>query len=203
MERDQIDRRHLLGGAVIAASGLAVSRPVQAEDRAEASEIVGRRRSAGTGGVVGPAVDSGALSTYLLVTPVRVYNSRSGAPGGTPDGTDPVTGTTDVPWIRGTERTIDIECVLGDTSMETGVPSTAAGVVMNITVVNIKAGGYLVAWAPDGSRPATANVNWVASSGVVNSLVMSRCADGYVSLYTMMPVGASVDVIVDVIGWLG
>lgn len=192
-------RRQLLGGLATAVGGLAaLPQPASADPRPTSAE---RRRNVGPGVLPVPPGDSGRLATHLLLGAVRVYDSRAGLRFA-PNGTDPVTGATDVPWVRGTERTIDIECVLGDTTLETGVPSTAAGVLMNITVANIKAGGYLVAWAPGEARPATANVNWSATTGVVNSLVMSRCVDGYVNLCTMIPSGAMVDVIIDVIGWL-
>lgn len=195
MSWERLDRRGLLGGAAVAAGGLLAS----GTRVAAMSPSVSRSGESGGGDTVGAAAATGALSTYLLLTPVRVYDSR---PKSAPDGTDPTTGATDVKWLRGSQSAIDVRYVLGSTATPTGVPASAAGVLMNITVTRMTGGGWLVAWAEGSPRPTTTNVNWAATSGVVNSLVMSRCADGYVSLYTMLPVGASVEVIVDVIGWL-
>jgi hypothetical protein len=189
-------RRQLLGGIASAVGGLAVS--VQSA----AGDEVHRRRGVRTLGTSAAEVptNSGPLLTVLLPVPVRVYDSRAGLRF-EPNGTDPTTGATDIPWVNGTERALDVECVLGDPSNPTGVSTTASGVLMNITVTNIKAGGRLVVWA-DGPRPGTSNMNWTATSGVVNSLVMSRCLLGYVRLCTVLTPGSAVDVIVDVVGWL-
>ncbi|MFM7044237.1 MAG: hypothetical protein ACKOYG_01620 [Ilumatobacteraceae bacterium] len=199
-------RRELLGGAAVAAGGLLVGAQGAAAARPNATRPA----------YVDPAVDSGPLFTRLLNTPVRVYDSRSDK---LPNGTDPTTGVTDGKWVRLQTKAIDVCYVLGEGrgllaggadsgslvvgSAETGVSASAAGVLMNITVTNIEQSGRLIVWSGDTAVPSTSNMNWIGTTGQLNSLVMSRCAfPGYVTLQLNGATTCKADVIVDVIGWL-
>jgi hypothetical protein len=132
---------------------------------------------------------------------VRAYDSRPGL-GGMPNGTDPLTGATDVKWVHNTIRQIDVELVLGQAALgETGVPNLAAGVLMNVTVIGITAAGRLQAWSPDAPRPQASSMNWAATTGILNTPVTTRCADGYVSIGVFGAPGLAVDVVIDLVGW--
>lgn len=155
-------------------------------------------------GSIAPAelLDSGSLLLALLPAPVRVYDSRAGRE---PDGTDADTGATDVKWVRGTRLRIDVAYVLGNTALPTGVPPDALGVALNLTATSIRFGGRLTVWSgalADSEPPATSSVNWSATTGQVNSLVMSRCGEGRVHVELNGASGCEAEVIVDVVGYL-
>lgn len=199
-------RRELLGGAAAAASGLLVG----------AQGAHAARSGTAVPAYVDPSVDSGPLFTRLLNTPVRVYDSRTDK---LPNGTDPNTGVTDGKWVRLQTKEIDVCFVLGEGrallnggsgsgplvvgSAPTGVAESAAGVLMNITVTNIEQSGRLIVWSGDTGVPSTSNMNWIGTTGQLNSLVMSRCGfGGYVTLQLNGAANCKADLIVDVIGWL-
>ncbi len=81
-----------------------------------------------------------------------------------------------------------------------GIPASGvAAVVLNLTVTQPGAAGYLTAWAHGSTRPATSNVNFVRSQTVANLAVVPVGPDNAIALYD----GSSGDihVIVDVSGY--
>ncbi|MFM7044238.1 MAG: hypothetical protein ACKOYG_01625, partial [Ilumatobacteraceae bacterium] len=179
-------------------------RPVVFADRVRFRRRAASARAPEADGAVAPAelLDTGPLLLALLPAPVRVYDSRSGK---APDGTDADTGATDVKWVRGTRLRIDVAYVLGDTTRPTGVPPDAQGVALNVTATSIKYGGRLMVWSgalADSEPPATSSVNWSATSGQVNSLVLSRCGEGRVHVELNGASGCEAEVIIDVVGYL-
>jgi len=80
-----------------------------------------------------------------------------------------------------------------------GVPADATGaVVLNITVTQPAAQGFLVAWPSGTTRPSTSSINFAANQTIANLAIVHIGADGKVSLYN----NASTDAIVDVVGYL-
>ena len=80
-----------------------------------------------------------------------------------------------------------------------GVPANATGaVVLNITVTQPAAAGFLVAWPSGTTRPTTSSINFAASQTIANLAIVHIGADGKISLYN----NASTDAIVDVVGYL-
>ena len=81
-----------------------------------------------------------------------------------------------------------------------GVPSTGVGaVVLNVTVTETGAAGYLTVW-PDGvPRPVASSLNFAPGQTVPNLVITPVGADGQVNIYNGS--GASVQVVADVSGW--
>ncbi|HET9848321.1 MAG TPA: hypothetical protein VFR68_07175 [Candidatus Dormibacteraeota bacterium] len=85
-----------------------------------------------------------------------------------------------------------------------GVPAMNAavpprGVVLNITVANGSAPGYLTVYPTDASaRPLASDLNWPNNTTVPNLVVVRLAADVSITIYNFQ---GSTDVIVDVFGW--
>jgi hypothetical protein len=80
----------------------------------------------------------------------------------------------------------------------TGIPSTATSVVLNVTVTNTTAPGFLIVWPAGQSRPLTSNLNWAAGETRPNLVSVPVGAGGQVSIFNA---GGSADVVVDEEGY--
>lgn len=79
------------------------------------------------------------------------------------------------------------------------VPSTGAGsVILNVTVTNPTATGFLTVWPNGTTRPLASNLNYVAGQTIPNLVIVDLNASGKVSLFAN---AGSPDVVVDVVGW--
>lgn len=127
----------------------------------------------------GPAT-SGQL--HLLAAPVRIYDTRPG--------TAPLAVLPKTPLVSNTARTVDA------TGNASGVPTAATGVLINITVTQGVAAGFLTAW-PQGPWPGTSSINWSAGQTIATTTV-TRCGP----LATFLVLANSVtDFLIDVIGY--
>ena len=80
-----------------------------------------------------------------------------------------------------------------------GVPATGvSAVVLNVTVTEPVAGGFLTAWPAGETRPLVSNLNYVPGQTVPNLVVVKVGTGGKVNLYSS---GGPVHVIADVAGW--
>ena len=113
-------------------------------------------------------------SSYVPLTPVRVLDTRS-------TGSLGPHGVQDLP--------------LGGTN---GVPMSATGVMLNVTVANGNAPSYLTIWPTGQSRPNASNLNWDSASARPNFASVALGSAGRVSLYND---AGSADVIVDLAGY--
>ncbi len=127
------------------------------------------------------AAGSTAPGCFAPVTPARVLDTRNST-GGT---TGPV----------GADQTVKLG-VLG----AGGVPTSGVeAVVLNVTVTQARAAGYVTVY-PDGvSRPTTSNLNYGAGQTIPNLVVAPVGADGKVDLFNGS--GGQVQLIGDVSGW--
>ena len=191
-----LDRRALLGGALLGGVGAALGaqpasaapRVVRSSSRPPRPEILP---------ITPPS--TAALALRLLNTPVRVYDSRVGQ---APEGTDNVTGAGDTRLAKDETRRIDVSYVLGDEANPTGIDTTSAGVLLNLTAVNtIGASGYLKVWAFSGTEPSVSALNWDHQSAVIANSVTTRHVDGWIMLKCGGATGCSTNVIIDVLGF--
>jgi hypothetical protein len=115
--------------------------------------------------------------TYHALPPARILDTRYSAPVG-PGGTlvQTVTGVGGVP--------------------ATGV----SAVVLNVTVTQPTAPSFLTVYPNGATRPATADLTFVADQTVPNLVVAQVGVDGKVAVYNA---AGSVHVIFDVAGWFG
>lgn len=80
-----------------------------------------------------------------------------------------------------------------------GVPATgASAVVLNITVVNPSASGFLVAWPSGSARPHASNLNFPPGKNVANRVVVPLGAGGAIDLSSV----SVTDVVADVGGYV-
>ena len=110
------------------------------------------------------------------ISPVRVYDSRSG-------GGPRWTGSTLALPVAGT----------------VGIPADAEAVVLNVTVTDPQASGFVTVYPCDTARdPNTSNLNYTAGQTVPNLVVVKPSATGTVCLYTQ----SAAHLVVDVNGYL-
>jgi hypothetical protein len=72
-------------------------------------------------------------------------------------------------------------------------------VVLNVTVTNPTAAGYVTVWPNDGSAaPTVSNLNFVAGQTVPNRVTVKLGPTGWINI---MVAGGNADVIADLAGW--
>ncbi|MEI7506762.1 MAG: SpoIID/LytB domain-containing protein [Actinomycetes bacterium] len=128
----------------------------------------------------------GATSGLNAVTPVRVFDTRSGT-GGVP--------VAKVGALDGSGTALEVS-VLSAIGQSVGAVSAVS---LNVTATGTSAskyGGYVTAY-PCGSRPNASNLNFVASQTVPNAVIVPVSATGTVCFY----VYGQADLIADVNGW--
>ncbi len=122
-----------------------------------------------------------ATSGFTALSPaVRVFDSRR-VLGGRAVGVVPAGGVVDV--------------LLSDF----GVPSTASGVSINVTVDGPQADGFVTVWPSGIARPDVSVVNFKTGAPVANSAIVKVGANGRISFFAF----AATDLIVDVSGYFG
>ncbi|MEZ5142248.1 MAG: hypothetical protein R2726_06970 [Acidimicrobiales bacterium] len=72
--------------------------------------------------------------------------------------------------------------------------------LVNLTVVNTSASGFLTAYKPGGAVPAASTINWFTTGEIVANTTLVACDEAIISCY--VPPGSSTDVLVDVVGYL-
>jgi hypothetical protein len=170
--------RSLAVVAIAALVGGAVSVPVTGE--------------LATVGVAAQADTLGAGGEYHPLTPARIYDSRPASPvNEARPGPKPATPS---------QPTFDIS-LLG----VGGIPASAAdvlAVVVNITVTEPTAGGWLNAYGSGAGAGLASIVNFSAGQTVPNLAIVRPGANGALTirLFTQNP-SANAHVIVDVFGW--
>jgi hypothetical protein len=135
-------------------------------------------------GVVGATVAPAVGSVVVTVTPTRILDTRSsdGGPIGGPAG----------PLGAGASRDVKAAGV-------NPVPADAVGVVLNITAVNATASSFITVWPTGGTRPNASTLNPAQGQTRFNSATVLLGAAGSFSIYHS---AGSVDVLVDVVGYL-
>jgi hypothetical protein len=128
----------------------------------------------------------GTTSGLNALTPVRVFDTRSGA-GGVP--------VAKVGALDGSGSVLEVS-VLSAIGQSAG---TVAAVSLNVTATSTSAskyGGYVTAY-PCGERPNASNLNFVSNQSVPNAVIVPVSAAGTVCFY----VYGQADLIADVNGW--
>ncbi len=164
---------------------------------------------------VGSAASAPATCTlcgggeYHAVTPVRVFDTRSAAANG---GVGPINDVAPLGAkpIGPTSPSIDIDLLgLGGGSFQNSwLPagtqsSDVLAVVAGITVVGASSDGYLGVYPP-GSPPLVPSsvVNYRTGMTVSNLAILRPDSSGRLSLSTFGVAAGTVDVFVDVFGWM-
>ena len=124
------------------------------------------------------------LQVYRPLTPARLMDTRSGL--STVD--DLYNGI----GVRDARAVTELQ-IAG----RGGVPFGASSVVMNVTVTEPSADGYVTVFPCGGAVPTTSNVNFVAGQTIPNAVVAALTPTGTVCIYTH----TSTHLLVDVSGY--
>lgn len=136
-------------------------------------------------------------STFVAVSPVRVLDTR--------DAVVLWAG----PFVTGVPHDVKVAGAIPTSSgTQTVMPSGATGVVLNVTVVNSTADGYVSVRPADAvDTPKTSNINFEAGKTVANSITVNLPTSGTdagtfeVWFDSMGVVGATADILVDITGY--
>ena len=79
-----------------------------------------------------------------------------------------------------------------------GVPSSALGIVLNVTAINPSAGGYLTVFPGGMPRPLASNLNLTAGVNQPNLVETKLGPNGGISIFND---NATLDIAVDIAGW--
>lgn len=130
--------------------------------------------------LAGPAT-SGQL--HVLASTVRVYDSRPGQA--------PATGGK-APLPGGGERVID-------TKFGGAVPAGAVAALVNVTVVNTSASGFVALFKNGIPYPGNSTINWFLPNSIVaNSAVVALDTN---ALFNIRSGGGATDLLIDVVGY--
>jgi len=124
---------------------------------------------------------------YSPLNPVRICDTRTGNPSGLSGAAAQCAGDA---LQGGSTTSIDVAGVLG-------VPDDATTAVLNVTVVNPSAAGYLSAFPAGAAKPATASANYAAGAVVGNLTEVGLGTNGEVSIFS----SATTNIVVDLEGY--
>lgn len=120
-------------------------------------------------------------AAYEPLLPARLLESRSGL--GTIDGQSNDVGRRE----RGSTTVV----VVGGRG---GVHAAASAVVLNVTVTEPEAAGYVTVFPCDGTRPVVSNINFAMGQTIANAVIARLGRGGQVCLYTSQSTHLVVDV---------
>ena len=130
---------------------------------------------------------TGAAGRFNALPPARIVDTRTGPYAGQ---TIPAGGTLDV----------QVTGALTSDSQASGVPATGVeAVVMNLAETNATVGGHLTVYPFGSSAPNAANLNFGAGDTRSNRVLALLGPGGKITIRNN---SGSVDVIVDVTGWI-
>jgi hypothetical protein len=122
---------------------------------------------------------------YVPTSPARLLDSRPGSV--TFDGQGGGIG------VRPALSTTELQ-VTG----RAGVPADAGAAVLNVTVTEPDAPGFVTVWPCGEPRPLASSLNFTAGANVPNNVIVKIGAGGKVCLYTL----AATHLVADLNGWM-
>lgn len=139
---------------------------------------------AGLIGAVGASTPN--PTTFVPITPCRLTDTRAGANQTGPRATPLNAAETLSIAVWGSNG----HCV---------IPTTAAGVVANVTIVNGTAKSFLTVFPSDAPQPTASNLNWLAGSPATpNQVTVGLSATGSLSVFNSL---GKADLIIDLVGY--
>ena len=134
---------------------------------------------------------TGAGLYNALSSPVRICDTRAGNPSGLSSPNNQCNGKT---LAANGDLPVEVATI-------NGIPAGATAAVLNVTVVNPQAAGYLTVFPQGSSQPFASNLNYttgqVTANRVIVPLSTSGASPGYISVYS----SSRADVVVDVSGY--
>jgi len=140
-------------------------------------------------GTPGTWVNLSTGSNFVpLAAPIRCYDSRPG---------DQPTDVTKGPLSNGQSRTVDL------THNSTGIPTTAAAVLTNLTIVNTVGEGFLAMFSAGVTWPGNSSINWFGANQILaNNATSAFQVSGQAANVAVLCGGVgTTDFLVDVLGY--
>jgi hypothetical protein len=131
-----------------------------------------------------------------LSSPARICDTRVGDPSNLSGGDAQCDGIDDAGRTLGTGRAIPVQ-ITGNN----GVPAGATAAVLNVTVVNPEAAGYLTVYPQGATQPFTANLDYAAGQVIANRVIVPLSTTGATPGQITVFSSAGTDVVVDVSGY--
>ncbi|MSV67554.1 MAG: hypothetical protein F2877_00620, partial [Actinobacteria bacterium] len=125
----------------------------------------------------GAAIPPASTGGFTGVSPFRLLDTRNFGSG---------------PCLTG-ERSLAVAGVIGS-----DVPSDAAAVALNVTVINPAGSGFVTVWPAGVTRPTASSVNYSAGEVVPNNVIVAVGGFAAVTLYAN---AGCPHIVVDVVGW--
>ncbi len=150
-----------------------------------------------------------SLVGYHALTPYRICDTRAGNPSGLAggntqcagsDGSSSPIGAGQVKAVKvgGTQVCTDSNCPSGTSD---AVPASgASAVILNLTVTDPTAAGYLTVYPAGEQRPGVSNLNFTKGETAANMVTVALPASGSLDVFSY---GATSQIVVDVEGWFG
>ena len=184
------------GSGFVTVWPVGVPRPTASSVNYSAGQVVPNNVIVAVGGFSAVNLYANAGCPHMVVDVVGWFAPGSPSAGGltgiTPerllDTRDPGKG----PCIPGT-RTLQVAGV-----PFTEVPSGAAAVALNVTVITPNIPGYLTVFPTGSLRPTASTLNYSANQVVANGTVVKVGTSGSISMFAS---GGCPNVVVDVVGW--
>jgi hypothetical protein len=134
-----------------------------------------------------PASAAGEIKgAYTAITPVRILDTRNDAC--LPDGGR---------IVQVTGPIANVPLNAGAPVVSSYVPTGSVAVALNVTAVGATAPGWITVW-PDGAKPLTSNLNYVASSATPNMVLAKLDGTGKLRIAGQ---GGCPNGIIDVVGY--
>ncbi len=144
--------------------------------------------SLGAGGIglIAHAAGSSAPSSFVSITPCRLFDTRP-APN--------TVGNRNTPLAAGEDFLRQVTGTNGNCT----IPSTATGISYNLTVPNSTATGFLTVYPADVTRPGSSSINPVGGEGIkANGGIVALSATGAIKVFTLT---GPLDALLDITGY--
>jgi hypothetical protein len=128
-------------------------------------------------------------TTGTTFTPARLLDTRLGSPttDGQQTGIGPITAAS------------PLQLPLAG---RVGIPADATAAIINVTVTNPTADGFLTLWSARAPKPNASTINFVAGQTVANMTILGLgVGNGTEGMIDISNYAGHVDVVVDVLGW--
>jgi hypothetical protein len=140
-------------------------------------------------GYTAPSDGSGAGLYNALLAPARICDTRAMSSITSPNQCE---GPGNVEGALGAAASKNVQ-VTNDTS----IPDGATAAVLNVTVANPTAAGFLTVFPQGGRQPNASNLNYSAGQTTTNRVIVPLSASGMITVWSSAPA----DVIVDISGY--
>jgi hypothetical protein len=188
------------GSGNISAYADGSTRPASSNENFTAGQTVANQVTAQVGGDGKIDLYNSGTGTVDLIADVAGYYGPGAGLGLQPEGSPSrILDTRNGTGTGGVKIPVPAKGTLKLTAANTGGGLDASTTtVLNVTVTNAKAGGFLSVY-PDGTtRPGTSSLNFGSGQTVANQVVVQAGGDGTIDFYNNA--GATVDVIADLLG---